>query len=133
MAAKKPSTRPEAEKKKATWLQPYHFQAGKSGNPGGRPKKKPISDRYAEQIEVLAPKEVAAKIGLPPNATMGDVIARRMAIRAVSGNNAVEASREIREAVEGKAPQAMDLRHTGEVTITIIRKSRIKTTEETTA
>ena len=35
---------------------------------------------------------------------MADGLARRMAIRAISGRQAVEAAREMREAIEGKAP-----------------------------
>ena len=101
-------------------LIPYRFKPGQSGNPSGRPKKKPITDRYQEQLETLAPPEVAEELGLPPGkATMADVIARRMAIRAVSSNRAVEAAREMREAVEGKAPQAFELKHGGEVTINV--------------
>jgi Family of unknown function (DUF5681) len=127
------TTRTPEENATAAWLKPYHFKPGQCANPGGRPKKKPISDRYAEQIEVEAPREIAEQLGLPPHATMGDVIARRMAIRAINSRSAVEASREMREAVEGKAPQALDLKHSGEVTVTIIRKSRKRTAEEATA
>ena len=93
-----------ANAKKATWLQPYHWKPGQSGNPLGKPKRKPITDRYHEQLEVVAPRALSEELGLPPQATMADVIARRMAIRAVSGRQAVEAAREMREAVEGKSP-----------------------------
>jgi hypothetical protein len=101
------STRPAQEKTAAAWLQPYHFKPGQSGNPAGKPKRKPITDRYREQLEVLAPRDVAEEIGLPPTATMADVIARRMAIRAINSRQAVEATREMREAIEGKAPSTL--------------------------
>lgn len=108
------------ERQQAVWLRPYHYGPGQSGNPSGRPKKKPITDRYHEQLETIAPPDIAEELGLPPGkATMADVIARRMAIRAVSSNRAVEAAREMREAVEGKAPQAFELKHGGEVTINV--------------
>ncbi len=90
-----------------TELQQYCFKPGQSGNPLGRPKRKPLTDRYREQLEVLAPRELSAELGLPLEATMADVIARRMAIRAMSGRSAVEAAREMREAVEGRAPSTI--------------------------
>ena len=37
-------TLPEAAK-------PYQFRPGQSGNPGGRPKKKPITEIYEEILE----------------------------------------------------------------------------------
>lgn len=126
------STRPAEEKAKATWLAPYHFKKGApSPNPSGRPKRKPISDRYAEQIEVIAPAEISEELGLPPTATMGDVLARRMAIRAINSRSAVEASREMREAIEGKAPQAFDLKHSGEVTVNVTYKKKQRAVEQT--
>jgi hypothetical protein len=36
---------------------------------------------------------------------MADAVTRRMAIRAISGRQAVEAAREMREAIEGKMPR----------------------------
>lgn len=88
------------------WLAPYHWKAGgPSPNPTGRPKKKPITDRYKEAIEVELPYEVRKALGLKTGSTMGDALARRMAIRAISGSKAVEAAREMREAIEGRTPQ----------------------------
>ena len=75
-----------------------------SPNPSGRPKKKPITDRYREALEVELPDDIRIPLGLKKGATMADAVARRMAIRAISGRQAVEAAREMREAIEGKAP-----------------------------
>jgi hypothetical protein len=75
-----------------------------SPNPSGRPKKKPITDRYREALEVDLPDEIRVQLGLKKGATMADAVARRMVIRAISGRHAVEATREVREAIEGKAP-----------------------------
>jgi hypothetical protein len=75
-----------------------------SPNPSGRPKKKPITDRYREALEVELPDEIRVQLGLKKGATMADALARRMVIRAISGRQAVEAAREMREAIEGKTP-----------------------------
>jgi len=102
--AKSKTIRTPEEKASRAWLIPYHFKPGNNANPTGRPKKKPITDRYLEQLEVVAPRDISEEIGLPPTATMADVIARRMAIRAITGRQAVEATKEMREAIEGRAP-----------------------------
>jgi hypothetical protein len=109
-AATKTKKKPSAEHLKAT-----RFLPGVSGNPSGRPRSKPITDRYKEALEVLLPEDVRKKLLLGKGATMGDAIARKMAIRAVSGMKAVEAAREMREAIEGKAPQALKIQSQGTV------------------
>lgn len=98
------------EKRLKVWLAANYFKKGQSGNPSGRPKKKPISDRYREALEVELPDEIRKTLGMHKGATMGDALARRMTIRAIEGRNAVDAAREIREAVEGKAPSASEAR-----------------------
>ena len=108
-------TATDKEISKRAWLNPYKFKPGQSGNLCGRPKKKPITDRYAEQLEEPVPEEVRLQLGLPPAATMGDAIARRMAIRAIEGRDAVNAAKEMREAIEGKAPQAVDVNETRDI------------------
>jgi len=82
------------------------FPRGVSGNPGGRPKKRPISDRYAELTEVLLPERDRIKHGLPKGATYGDALALSVFKAALKGRT--DAAREIREAIEGKAPQRIE-------------------------
>jgi hypothetical protein len=90
---------------RADHLAPYKWSKNMpSPNPSGRPKKKPITDRYREALEVDLPDEIRVQLGLKKGATMADAVARRMVIRASSGRHAVEATREVREAIEGKAP-----------------------------
>jgi hypothetical protein len=79
---------------------PYRFKPGVSGNPGGRPKKRPISDRYLELTEQQLPEEYRAKLGLPEGATCGDALVAIMFKAALEGN--IAAVREVREAIEGK-------------------------------
>jgi hypothetical protein len=76
---------------------------GQSGNPSGRPRKRPISDRYAEMVETVLPDDLRNAVGLPKGATYGDAIALSQARQAIKGKP--EAAREIREAIEGKTTQ----------------------------
>jgi hypothetical protein len=76
---------------------------GQSGNPSGRPRRRPISDRYAEMVETLLPDDIRNAVGLPKGATYGDAIALGQARQAIKGKP--DAAREIREAIEGKTWQ----------------------------
>jgi hypothetical protein len=101
------------------------FSPGVSGNPGGRPKKRPVSNRYIYFLEqplrdsVPEERAVRIKLGLAPGATCGDAAAVMQIRRAISGKT--EAVREIREAIEGKAPQRIELtgEEDGQVDLTI--------------
>lgn len=81
------------------------WKPGQSGNPGGRPRKKPISDRYMELAETVLPDDLRRKLKLPEKATYGDAVALRIFHTAIGGKH--EAARELREAIEGRAPQAL--------------------------
>jgi len=98
---KKIRTLPEAAK-------PFMFKPGQSGNPGGRPKKKPITEAYARLLG---------------NPSKADELAQAMFSEALSGN--VQAAKELREGIEGKALQA--IRMDGELGITTAeeRKQRM--------
>ena len=94
----------EEKKPKKPWLVPYRFGPNNCANPSGRPKKKPITDCYLEALEVELPDDIRIPLGLKKGATMADGLALRMVIRGINGRQAVEAAREMREAIEGKAP-----------------------------
>ena len=49
-------------------------QPGQTGNPGGRPKKKPITDRYLRIVETELPGKIRLALSLPSGATFGDAI-----------------------------------------------------------
>ena len=83
------------------------WRPGESGNLSGRPKRRPISDRYADLAEVLLPEKDRIKLGLPKGATYGDAVALSVFESALKGRT--DAAREIREAVEGKAGQRMEI------------------------
>ncbi len=82
------------------------WKPGESGNLSGWPKKRPISDRYAERAESPLPDKERIKRGLPKGATYGDALALDQFNAALKGRT--DAAREIREAIEGKAPQRVD-------------------------
>lgn len=82
------------------------WEPGQSGNPSGRPHKRPITDRYREILETLLPDEIRKALSLPTGATHGDAIALAQARQAIKGRT--EAAREIREAIEGRTAQRDD-------------------------
>jgi len=73
------------------------FEAGKSGNPGGRPKSKPF--REAILMEALA-----AERGEPCEAKPGSL---RWNARQLLEKGDVPAIREIADRLDGKVPQAV--------------------------
>ncbi len=97
---------------------PYRWKPGESGNPGGRPKKRPLSDRYEELAHVLLPEKDRIKRGLPEGATYGDALVLCIFKAALKGR--VDAAREIREAIEGKSQQRLEL-SAPENRVTVIR------------
>jgi hypothetical protein len=76
------------------------WQPGKSGNPGGRPKEKPIRD--ALRMELAAAELGDAAIPKPGTVR---AIARAIIQRAQSGD--VPAFKEIADRLEGKVPQGI--------------------------
>lgn len=85
---------------KGTW------QPGQSGNPGGRPKKKPITDRYLRIVETELPDGIRRALELPRGATFGDAIALAQARQAIKGETS--AAKEMREAIEGRSTEQVD-------------------------
>lgn len=88
-------------------LQP--FKAGQSGNPGGRPKWKPITDAIKAALVLKINQHVSAQTleKLPKRlqaATIAELIADRLVNEAISGEQLVRACREIMDRVEGRVP-----------------------------
>lgn len=78
-----------------------------SPNPGGRPKKNPISDRYAELAETPLPENIRKIMKLGRGATYADALALSQFQAGIKGRT--EAAREVREAIEGKASQRVHI------------------------
>ena len=76
------------------------FQAGKSGNPGGRPKEKPIRD--ALRMELAATDLPGYQ--LPKPYTLR-ALARAQIEKAANGDT--QAFKEIADRIEGKVPQGI--------------------------
>jgi hypothetical protein len=74
------------------------WKPGESGNPDGRPKKWPISDRYSFLVEMPLPKKLRLELGLWKGATHADAVAKRQIDAAIAGD--CRAAREVREAIE---------------------------------
>lgn len=82
------------------------WQPGQTGNPGGRPKTKPITDRYLRIVETELPDEICTALSLPRGATFGDAIALAQARQAIKGETA--AAKQMREAIEGRSITQVD-------------------------
>jgi hypothetical protein len=88
------------------------WQPGESGNPGGRPKTRPMREYYKEELEELAPEELVRSLKMKEGATFGRALARGQIISGIKGK--AQSAREIRETVEGKTPQPLELGEAGE-------------------
>jgi hypothetical protein len=51
------SVKDETSQKKASWLQPYQFKKGQSGNPSGRPAGKSLKEYAKEMINKMTDEE----------------------------------------------------------------------------
>src|ERR1700675_1210646 len=91
------------------------WQPGQSGNPEGINRKRPITDRYYQRSEEKLPeslrKKFNEKVGeeiLGLGASWGDANAAQRFLDAIETQGAIS-SKEIREAIEGKAPQRLEI------------------------
>lgn len=120
-------------KKSLENLRPPWKKGDPSPNPGGRPKKRPVTDEHFEvtmsEISEVLRKKVNKKLGmnlLKKGITHAHAMALRQHVEAILFG-VTQACKEIRESIEGKAPQRMEI--TGperkEITIRIIR-DRVK-------
>ena len=87
------------------------WKPGQSGNPSGRPKTRPISDAYLAVADLPLPEDWRLKLKLPKGATYRQAVALRQFHQAIKG--IPQAAREIREAIEGKSSQRIELTGAG--------------------
>ena len=78
-----------------------------SPNPGGRPRKKPLSERYEACLEEPLPEALCRKHKLKEGATYGDAIALGQAKAALEGRT--DAAREIANRVEGRVTEQLEV------------------------
>jgi hypothetical protein len=82
-------------------LRPYMWQKGQpSPNPGGRPKRAPISDAYKDLIGEPLPEDMRSRLKLPEGATWAHALALGQLRSAVKGNT--PAAKEIADRIEGR-------------------------------
>ena len=93
-----------SEKSRANLIE---WQKGQSGNPSGRPKRRPITEAYILMGRRRVPKKIRSVLGLGPKATWSDAVALGQFFNAAKGRSAN--ATEIREAIEGKATQRIEL------------------------
>lgn len=74
----------------------YRFAPGQSGNPGGRPKTKPLTDAYRAILNQKDPNDKEGR-------TYAEIIAMAQVKRAIEGDS--RAVGEIADRVEGKVTQ----------------------------
>jgi hypothetical protein len=83
------------------------FKPGQSGNPTGRPKRLPLTERYKEILESKLTPELCKKYGLPKRyigLVVGDAIVRNLIYIAITQTKfGILATTELRESIEGKA------------------------------
>jgi Family of unknown function (DUF5681) len=104
---------------------------GQSGNPAGRPKKRPITDEYFDLADKPLPEKLRKKlerdfgIKLPPGITWSQTAALRRFMEACGikiEKGGTRAAKEIRESIEGKAPERLEITGPERKEITILVK-----------
>lgn len=96
---------PEQPKKgKADHLKQYQFEKGKSGNPGGRPKKI-VTDAYKWAFNKKLTDQECVQVGVKRGTTWGQLGALGMMKAIVNGN--AQAAKEVADRVEG--PVALEI------------------------
>lgn len=106
-------------------LKPYRWQKGQpSPNPGGRPRKAPISDAYRHHVEAPLPEAFRAKLRLPKGARWADAMALGQLHSAVKGNTV--AAKEIADRIEGRVrlPVAVETPEDGEICVRVVNIGR---------
>lgn len=79
------------------------FKPGQSGNPGGRPRKLPLTDRAA----VVAEQTTFGGKPLPPGVTVADMVVLGWYKAAMKGDAA--ARRDLLERLEGKVTLKLEV------------------------
>jgi hypothetical protein len=88
------------------------FMPGQSGNPSGRPKRKPLTDAYAALLDKPIPPDMARQLKLDESTTYAQVIAMSLVREAVKGK--VQAAAEVADRVEGRVMERVQVDHRGD-------------------
>jgi hypothetical protein len=93
----------------APWLDPYRWKPGQTGNAGGRPKSKVLTDALRAALDKPISEEIRRTTNLKPGTTFAELLAETMIREAIIGKNKVSAFSEIADRVEGRAAQSVTL------------------------
>lgn len=115
-----------AHKRNTSGLKPW--KPGQSGNPSGRPKTKPITDEYFRLADQPIPEKLRKKlakkwdVAIRDGATYSEVNAIMRYLNAFEPGGHTS-SKEIRESIEGKAPERIEISgpERKEITIRVLR------------
>jgi len=88
------------------------WQPGQSGNPGGRPKRKPLTDAYAALLDKPIPPDMARQLRISEASTYAEVVAMALLKEAVKGK--VNAAAELADRVEGRVMERVQVDHRGD-------------------
>ena len=88
------------------------WQPGQSGNPGGRPRRKPLSDAYSALLGQTVPPEIARQLRISETSTYAEVVAMALLKEAVKGK--VNAAAELADRVEGRVMERVQVDHRGD-------------------
>jgi hypothetical protein len=97
----------------------HRFKPGQSGNPGGRPKKKPVTKAYEALAEKKIPEKIRALLvhsGFDGE-TWAEAWAFGTSVKAAKGDTS--ALKEITDRLEGKAEQSLKISDGLDVTTAI--------------
>jgi hypothetical protein len=86
------------------------WKPGQSGNPGGRPKRQPLTEAFLELMDQPYPQDRNGR-------TYAEAIVRTLATKAARGD--VRAAQLVMERIEGRVPIAALAESSGPVGLTI--------------
>jgi hypothetical protein len=96
---------------RAAWLAPFQYRQGVSGNPGGRPRKKPVAEAMEFASSLPCPPRERLKlekqlgVTLPKNLSLGQAVAVGQLVRGIKNT---ETARWLADKIDG--PLAAEIR-----------------------
>ena len=88
------------------------WKPGQSGNPGGRPKRKVLTDAYTALLDQTISPDVARKLQIKESSTYAEVIAMALVREAVKGK--VNAAAELADRAEGRVMERVQVNRMGD-------------------
>src|SRR5205823_3686733 len=98
-------------------------EPGQSGNPGGRPKKNPITECYRAHLEEPLPHALRISLKLPKGTTWTDALTMAQLLLAIKGNT--QAAKEITDRVEGKVAQQVEVANSEDPSPSVLTPEQI--------